>query len=264
MEIGLSSACFYPKLLTENSIEYISNLGFEVGEIFLNTISEYEEDYIKILDEERQKFGFKVESIHCFSSAVEPYLFESYKRRRQDMFKYFKMICKAAKILGAKYYTFHGMRKVDMETLDKRFIVDIYNKLIYTALEEGITLAQENVQWCMSSNLDYLKILKEECSYPVKFTLDIKQAYRTGMDFQPYIKTMGEDIVNIHINDRDQYNQCLLPGKGTVDYDYLFKILKEYGYKGNMIIEVYNDNFKENKELLDARGYLREISSKYI
>ncbi|MGE5628490.1 MAG: sugar phosphate isomerase/epimerase family protein [Solirubrobacterales bacterium] len=264
MKIGLSSACFYPELLTENSIEFINMIGFNSGEIFLNTISEYEEDYIKKLNEEKEKYEFNVESVHCFSSALEPYLFEGYKRRRQDMFKYFKQVCRAAKILGAKYYTFHGMRKLDNYSIDKKFTAEIYDKLNYTALEEGVILAQENVCWCMSSDIDYLNMLKEECRYPVKFTLDIKQAYRAGVNLEKYVETMGNDIVNVHINDRDEHNTCLLPGKGSVDYDSLIKQLKGFGYKGNMIIEVYKDNFKENWELIDARDFLNKKLVKYI
>ncbi len=264
MNIGLSSACFYPELLTENSIELISKIGFDSGEIFLNTLSEYEEDYIQRLNEERHKYNFTVESVHCFSPVVEPYLFETYKRRRQDMFKVFKKVCRAAKTLGAKYYTFHGMRKAEFNQLDKNFTTEIYDHLNYTALEEGVILAQENVSWCMSSDLKYINLLKEKCRYPVKFTLDIKQAYKSGMGYKEYVTAMGTDIVNIHINDRDSFHPCLLPGRGTVDYDQLFRFLREITYSGSMIIEVYNENFKENCELIEAREYLNKKLINFI
>lgn len=256
MNIGLSSACFYPNVLTENSIKLITDIGFTSGEIFLNSFSEYEDEFIYRLNEEKLKYDFNIESIHCFSSAFEPYLFEAYKRRRQDMFKYFKKVCRAARILGAKYYTFHGMRKSDFDSMDKKFIVDIYDNLVYCAMEEGIMLAQENVSWCMSSELRFLTMIKERCKYPVKFTLDIKQSYKAMLDTQSYIEVMGESLVNLHINDRDENNICLLPGKGNVDYKKLFCELKEIRYKGNMIIEVYNNNFKLLSELKEAKEYL--------
>jgi sugar phosphate isomerase/epimerase len=256
MNIGLSSACFYPNVLTENSIKLISDIGFRSGEIFLNSMSEYEEDFVCKLNEERLRLDFNIDSIHCFSSAFEPYLFETYKRRRQDMFKHFKKVCKAAKTLGAKYYTFHGMRKVNFDSIDKKFISDIYDRLIYSAMEEGIMLAQENVSWCMSSDIRFLNMLKEECMYPIKFTLDIKQSYRAMTEIQSYIDIMNKDLVNLHINDRDENNLCLLPGKGNVDYKNLFCKLKGIEYNGDMIIEVYRDNFKSDRELTEARDYL--------
>jgi sugar phosphate isomerase/epimerase len=258
MKIGLSSACFYPEVLTEDSIKLIKDIGFTSGEIFLNSNSEYEEEFIEILNQERLKHGFEINSIHSFSSAFEPYLFEMYSRRRQDMFKSFNKVCRAAKRLGAKYYTFHGMRKVDFETMNKKHIVDCYDKLIYNALEEGIVLAQENVSWCMSSDTRFLELLRDKCRYPVKYTLDIKQSFRAGTDVQSYIDVMGADLVNLHINDRDEDQCCLLPGKGCVNYEELFSKLAKIGYKGDMIIEVYRDNFKKYDELAMSRDFLMQ------
>ncbi len=256
MKIGLSSACFYPEVLTEDSIKLITDIGFTSGEIFLNSNSEYEDEFLGVLNEERLRHGFDIRSVHSFSSAFEPYLFEMYDRRREDMFKSFKKVCKAAKRLGAEYYTFHGMRKVDFETMNKRRIVDIYDNLIYGALEEGVVLAQENVSWCMSADTRFLELLKDKCRYPVKYTLDVKQSFRAGVDLQSYIDVMAGDLVNLHINDRNEDSHCLLPGKGSVDYDKLFNKLRSIGYSGDMIIEVYRDNFKKYDELAAAKDFL--------
>lgn len=256
MNVGLSSACFYPEVLTENSIKLIRNIGFSSGEIFLNSVSEYEEEFINGLNREKEKYSFNVNSVHSFSPTFEPFLFELYSRRRQDMLKLFKKVCAAARILGAKYYTFHGLRKTDFDSLNKNHIIDVYNELLYNALEEGVVLAQENVSWCMSSDIRFLNLLKEKCKYPVKFTLDIKQSFRAGHGIQEYIDVMGRDLVNVHINDKDEKNICLLPGHGNVDYEKLFRSLEEIGYGGDLTIEVYRDNFNEYKELEEAKEFL--------
>lgn len=256
MEIGLSSASFYPNINTENSIELMKKLGFDIGEVFLNTSSEYNEEFIKLLLEEKNKNNFKINSVHGFSSSFEPFLFDVYKRRRDDVFVYFKKICKAAKLLGAKCYTFHGMRRQDLSFINYKFIVEIYNKLIYTAMEEGIKLSQENVSWCMSSDIDFLAMLKEECKYPMYFTFDIKQSYKAGIEPEKYIEVMDKNIINFHINDRDEKNLCLLPGKGNVNYRQLFQKLKEKEYKGVGIIEVYSNNYSSYDELINAKKVL--------
>lgn len=256
MEIGLSSASFYPNVKTEDSIELMKKLGFESGEIFLNSPSEYEENFIKGLLEERNKYAFRVYSVHSFSSAFEPYLFDSYKRRREDMFVYFKKVCKAAKILGADCYTFHGMRYQHINPFTNKFILEVYNELIYTALEQGVKLAQENVSWCMSSDINFLRMLKEECKYPVNFTLDIKQAYKAGIEPEKYINVMGKNMINFHINDKDKDSICLLPGKGNVDYKKLFCKLKEMGYNKIGTIEVYSDNYNNLSEISDTKKFL--------
>lgn len=256
MNIGVSSASFYPNVKTEDSIELMKQLGFEYGEIFLNCPSEYEENFIHRLLEEKNKHNFKIHSVHGFSSSFEPFLFDSYKRRRDDMLIYFKKICKAAKALGADCYTFHGMRHQGAAFSTNEFVVEVYNELAYAASEEGIKLAQENVSWCMSSDVNFLQMLKEKCKYPIYFTLDIKQAYRVGIKPEEYIEVMGKNIVNFHINDRDKDNICLLPGKGEVNYKKMFCKLKEIGYNKVGIIEVYSNNYSELKEITAAKDFL--------
>lgn len=256
MEIGLSSACFYPNLDNENAINLIKNIGFNCAEVFLNSPREFEQNYVNELAFKKNNINLKVNSIHSFSSFFEPYLFDSYKRRRDDMFEIFKKVCNAGKLLDADCYTFHGMRDIDKKSLNMDFILDIYNKLIYTAADIGIKLAQENVSWCISSDLQLLKCLKENCKYPLYFTLDIKQAYKAGIEPEKYIDVMGERIINFHINDRNSEKLCLLPGKGDVDIKAIGEKLKSTGYKGCGIIEVYSENYTNYSQILDSKEYL--------
>jgi sugar phosphate isomerase/epimerase len=259
MDIGLSSASFYPDINTEDSIGIMKNMGFDGGEIFLNTTSEYEDEFIEKLIEEREKNKFKIYSIHALSSSFEPFLFDKYKRRRKDMIDIFSKVCAAGNRLGAECYTFHGMRLMDLNYIDNKVIIDIYNELAYIALENGIKLAQENVSWCMSSNLDFLSMLKEKCSYPIYFTLDIKQAFKANESIDNYVYIMNDKLVNLHLNDRDKENVCLLPGKGQVDYEVLFNTLGNIGYSGKGIIEVYRDNYSNYNEIIESKRILEKI-----
>jgi sugar phosphate isomerase/epimerase len=256
MDIGLSSACFYPNLHTENSIGKMKELGFNHGEIFLNTASEYNKDFLKILLEKKEIHEFNINSVHAFSTSFEPYLFDKYDRRRKDMLKHFKKVCNAAKILGASCYTFHGMRSIEFNELDTKFIIDIYNELSYIANESGIKLAQENVSWCMSSSLEFLTLLSQMCKYPIYFTLDLKQAYKANISIEKYIEVMGSNIVNLHINDRDENNPCLLPGKGELDYEDIANRLMNVNYSGKGIIEVYSNNYSNYEELTKVKEFV--------
>lgn len=259
MNIGLSSAVFYPEVNTENAVSVISKLGFKSAEIFLNSPSEYEEDFVSKLVYEKNKYNLNINSVHAFSSSFEPYIFDSYKRRRDDMVAYFKKVCRAGSRLGASCYTFHGMKYQDIRHINKKLIVDVYNELTYIALENGIKLAQENVSWCMSSNLEFIKFISEKCKYDLYFTMDIKQAYRAGIDPCEYINCMGKKLINFHINDRDDKNSCLLPGKGNVDYGRIFNKLQSINYSGNLIIEVYKENFSSYDELIYTKKKLEKF-----
>ncbi|MFL0194519.1 sugar phosphate isomerase/epimerase family protein [Clostridium sp. WILCCON 0269] len=258
MNIGLSSASFYPYVNTEESISLMKSLGFDAGEIFLNSVSEYEEDFANIILEQSLKNDFSINSIHGFSASFEPYLFDQYKRRRDDSFLQFEKICRLAKIVGANCYTFHGMRSEKLSKISKELIFDVYDKLIYTSQKYGIKLCQENVFWCMSGNIDFLYMLKERFENSIYFTLDIKQAYRSGKTPEEYIEIMGDSIENLHINDRDSKSSCLLPGKGYVNYKKIFCKLKEIGYNKIGIIEVYRENYKNYDELKIAKDYIKK------
>ncbi|KGM95850.1 AP endonuclease [Clostridium novyi A str. 4552] len=255
MEIGISTACFYPNVALEDSIGLMKKLGFDKGEVFFNCPSEFSDEFVKVINEN----NFKINSVHAFSSAFEPYIFDTYKRRRNDMIKYFKQVCRAGKALGAKSYTFHGMRKMDSKFIDINHIVDVYNELVYISEELGITLAQENVSWCMSGDLQFLKAIKENSKYPIHFTLDLKQAYRAEKEPDDYIDIMKENIVNLHINDRNEENTCLVPGKGDINYSKLFNKLRGLNYKGMGIIEVYSNNYLHYEELKESRRYLTKF-----
>lgn len=264
MKVGISTAIFYPDKRIEDSIDVVRNIGFDSGEIFLNTFQEYSEDYCKRLRDKLDKIGFKPISVHAFGSMFEPFLFDKYDRRRDDVTEIFKSVCKAANILGAKYYTFHGDRDYGIKVQDEefKFISNIYDKLIYIAKDNNIELAQENVAWCKSNDLNFLKTLIEKCKEELKFTIDIKQAYKVNVNPIDYINVMGENIVNFHVNDRDDKNVCLLPGKGSVKYEDILDILKKYNYKGDCIIEVYNENFNHLDELTQSRKFIENIIAK--
>ena len=102
-------------------------------------------------------------------------------------------------------------------------------------------------------------MVKEECKYPLYFTLDIKQAYKANKTPLEYIKVMGEKLINLHVNDKNDKNICLLPGDGDVDFSELKKGLMAVEYKGNAIIEVYNENFITYDEIKKSKLFLMSV-----
>jgi len=263
MEIGVSTACFYPELLTEETIEVISGMGFEKIEVFLETASEYEPDYCEKLNEIVKKQGLEVYSVHSFAAQHEPFLFDKYRPRREDAHKLFSKVVKGAGILGAKHITFHGPGRkwLGNEDVAVKEIARTMDGLAAEAGEYGVSLAWENVYWCLSHSPELMeKIMGMITSANINFTLDLKQANRSGVDIERYLEVMGNRLVNVHINDYSLGNMCLLPGKGGVDYRALFDILEKTGYKGPYIIEVYRNNFFEYDEVSEARDFLLSLS----
>lgn len=261
MQIGISTAIFYPKILTEDALPLLAHQGFTLGEVFVNSFSEFTPAFAEGLRKVMEGARFQVHSVHTVSSAFEPYLFDAYPRRRADFFRIFQDFVRFGAQVGAKAYTFHGLIKPPHGSMAWGDVVDIYDAMVEEAGRHGIALAQENVSWCRSGDPAFLKRLKQDVAGPLKFTLDVKQAVKAGRSPYEYLDIFGEDLVNLHLNDHDLSHSCLLPGQGTFDFRALRKRLDAVGYEGPGIIEVYSDNFRTLKELGDSRRYLEGVLS---
>ncbi len=70
------------------------------------------------------------------------------------------------------------------------------------------------------------KVFKNNIKYDIKFTCDIKQAYKSNENPLHYIDIMGKDLVNFHINDRDEKKVFVYFRKGRVNYKPIIEKLK--------------------------------------
>lgn len=259
MDIGISTACFYPEILTENTIKIIAELGFKTVEIFLETASEYEKDYCKNLRNIVDEYGLNVHSVHSFAMQHEPFLFDKYPPRKRDAYDVFLKVVKGARALGAKHITFHGLprKRFGKDTSGLLEIATEMDNLAEIAAGYDLSLAWENVYWCLSQNPDFMReVMYNTKSANISCTLDLKQANRSQIPVERYLEVMGQRLVTVHINDYSAKDTCLLPGRGHADYPGLFKTLMEIGYDGPFIIEVYRGDFKGYDELVHAKDFL--------
>lgn len=263
MNIGISTAIFYPDLQTEEAVALLGDAGFQEGEVFVNSFSEFTPEYGEMLGQVAKDKEFSIRSIHTVSSAFEPYLFDAYERRRDDFFKIYKDFLLFGEMIGAKAYTFHGLIKKPHPKMTFKDLVYVYEKMVYEGNLHGISLAQENVSWCLSGDLEFLKRLKDQVKEPLKFTLDVKQAVKAHKSPYDYLEIYGEDLYNLHLNDHNEEFSCLLPGKGNFDFESLFKEVTRLGYQGPGIIEVYKENYENIEELTKSKKLLERLSHKY-
>jgi sugar phosphate isomerase/epimerase len=258
MKTGISTACFYPHINTEDTLEIIEELGFDMCETFLESDCEITYDYACRLNERAEKTGIKVYSVHAFAASFEPFLFDLYPRRRHEMEKRFKDVCKAANILGAKCYTFHGLRK-NGAFLDIKKVSEGMDNLCKISAEYNVKIAWENVAWCNTRDPEFIKNVLEGMKEDIYFTLDIKQAIRSGRSPMEYLDVYQNKILNLHINDADQKHSCLLPGQGTVNLKEIIGKVESLNKDVPYIIEVYNDNFGSIEELKAAKNYVDNL-----
>jgi sugar phosphate isomerase/epimerase len=241
MQIGVSTACYYP-LETEKTLELIAETGAKVIEVFVNSASEYSNEYIKDFKKSLKSFGLELYSFHPFTSFAEPYLFFSgYQRRVEDSIEYYRYQFKAAAQMGAKVFNFHG-DSIKSHSEDG-FYFDLYFKLFEKAKQEGIIFSQENVSRCKSAKPHFLAKMREQLGENIRFTFDVKQANRAGVTPYEIYHVMKGKIANLHISDFDEERDCLLPSYGKFDLKEFLTILVKEGYNGPALIEVYRENY---------------------
>lgn len=257
MQIGISTACFYPDPL-ESALNRIAALGFSTIEIFFNTESEYDLSFLISLRRCAIQNGIHIISIHPYTSLMEGMLlFSSYTRRTQDGLEQYRRYLHAAAYLGADYFTFHGERNQQQPpNMERTF--EVYHQLCTIAKEEGVTIAQENVAWCRSENPNYLNSLAQAVPQ-LGYTLDFKQAYRAGHPWEEYLQVMQSHLCNIHLNDYNDSHSCLLPCDGVLDYQKLFHTLQEIGYDKHLLIEVYASNYTKDCQIAQAAHRIEQV-----
>lgn len=255
MNIGMSLACFYPKV-PEDVISVAQEIGIKQCEIFINTFCEIEPDYLYAIRQRCDDAGIEVYSVHPFTSGMENYLFfMPYQRRIDDAKRLYRRYADAAGILGAKVVNIHGDRGLALENYEKYRACLL--PLIELQRETGIYYAFENVYYNSVNHPEVISRLRQDLP-DIRFTFDIKQAHKGGQNPYDVLEAMGSSIINFHINDFDDEHVCLLPGEGKTDYRRIFSALRSYSYDGPALIEVYKSNFEDINQMKRAKNYLEQ------
>ena len=257
MDVGISTATYFTKLVTENCFSVIWRNGGKIAEVFLTTYSEFEEDFASLLLD--KKGDVQIYSIHALSTAFEPQLFNKAERTRQDAELFFRKVLRVGQILGAKYYTFHGSTRMKRtHKIDPVFFGQRMKELGDIALEYGITLCLETVHWCAFSSPDFFKVVKEYAPN-IGVTLDIKQAWQSEYDWNEYLDIIGDRLKVVHLCDHDSEGNICMVGKGIFPFDKLIARLKKDGYDGGLIIEQYAKDYSSYDDIGESVKYLNNI-----
>lgn len=258
MIIGASTACLYP-MITERALATLVEQGVKDFEIFFNTPSELEKGFVRNLKRILRSGGCRVQSVHPYSSMMEPFMFFSnYERRFTDMMDDYKRYFDACRTLGASIVVIHG-DKLPGEKADEKYF-ERFNMIMDCGKKYGVTVAQENVNLHRSQSPDFLQRMKEWIGPDLKFVFDVKQAVRANYDPYYFAERLGDAVIHVHISDNNPSNTCMLPGKGVMDYARLKSVLAENGSDPSWVLEVYRKNFGEPSEIVDAVKMLKQVT----
>lgn len=260
MQIGISTASLFPRYATEDAIKKIMTLGADCAEIFYSTFYEYRPEFTKTFAEEVK--NFTVNSVHVNSVNFEGNFFNPTRRVRGDGMYWLDQLLRSAQLVGCKNYTFHGFHRMTDgggENFDE--VAARLSEAVYFAQNYGVNLCLENVCWSLYNRPGVFKQLKQRIPC-LQGVFDIKQARRSHYPYQAYLKDMSGAIAYVHLSDVDEKGAICLPGEGLYDFNEIFKMLKEEGFCGNALIEVYDGNYQTEEQLSRSVQYLKELAYK--
>ena len=262
MSFGVSTACFYP-IDTKSALLNLAQFNVKKTEVFLNTFSEVEDGYIQTIKQIVEQNCIDVVSVHPFSSLMEGFFFASdYATRFDDGVKIYRRMFEACQALNAKILVFHGDYKQNPFEFNQYCLN--YKKLRAIASEYGVNLCQENVVRCKSHSTKNILRMRDVLHDDIDFVLDTKQVRRNGEPLQDMLCAMQNKIRHIHISDYTQTNDCVLAGKGEVDFISMAKTLQAQNYQGDIILEVYNNAYTDPCELYQAVNWLEQTMQPFL
>lgn len=260
MEIGISTSCLYP-METEKAAMALAELGTPVTEVFLNTVSEMDEEFLKKIKTLSDAKKMRIVSLHPCTSFAEPYfLFSDYERRFYDGLAFYRRYFEVAKYLGAKFLVLHGDWKTGC--LKEAEYFRRYEALMKEGTKYGVDIAQENVNRYRSESPSFLLQMKKAFGKDFHMVFDIKQSVRAGYNPLAFMEALGSNVAHVHISDHTAQEDCLPPGKGNFNFMLFFDLMHKLEYRGDFVIELYRKNYAEIEEIQQAKLYLDGILKK--
>ena len=260
MNIGISTACFYP-METEKALSALAENGVKSVEIFFNADCELEGDIYTEIKRTVSENEISVLSVHPYTSAIETMtLFGDYPRRLTAILDVYNRYFEIMNDLGAKIFVLHGALKsahfLKLPDGEKLYL-ERYSMLHELGKKQGITVAQENVSYCKSGDPDFLRKMRNELGENCAFVLDVKQALRSGLDVFEVMDIMGGRLAHCHLSDNTPDHDCVPVGKGRLDFGEFARKLKNINYSGGIILELYSSGFEHLSELMESVAYMK-------
>ncbi len=127
-------------------------------------------------------------------------------------------------------------------------------KCVKLASSLGVMLAIENVDYEFADSLDKLMKYIELINSPwLQLYPDFGNLIAMRQDAKSQLKTYAGHIAAIHVKDTRQGVVRNIPfGEGIVDFISIFNTLKNTGFRGPFLLEMWADDKKDNYEIIKS------------
>jgi hexulose-6-phosphate isomerase len=139
-------------------------------------------------------------------------------------------------------------------------------KMFVSSIKKALPLAEKyNINLNFETDLNpkkFKRLLSQFNSNRIKVNYDIGNSVSLGYNPRKEFKAYGEYISDLHIKDRLIGGTSVELGTGNADFKTVFKLLKKYKFKGNIIMQSAKDEkYIDDLKLVEKQ---KKFISKYI
>jgi len=252
MDVGLSTLLYIWKTSLKDAISRIASFGYDGIEI---RAGEPDASAKRLKSKDRRALKKIIESNGLKVYSLTPdwgdlNLASSNPAMREESVRQVKEAIELEADLGGEYFTILPGRRYmisapPLETC-REWSLDSLTECVNLAEKLDVTLCLEGAPGqVIVKEEDLLQTVKEIDSRNLQLTADTSHAYIVS-DPPTYFRKIGNYIGIVHIADNDGTpNSHLPPGLGKVDFESAFKALRDVGYRGHYLLEIW---YPENPE----------------
>lgn len=243
MPVRLLAAMRSGELRWDDWLRSAPNYGLDGVEIYHRLLESRDEKYLKCIKEILDRLNLKISLLTCSPDFAHPDV-----TVRKKYLEEMKANIRAAKFLNAfgvrvTTGTWHPVVKID-DGLE--WVTECLTALTNYAEKMGIILALENHyrdkywKWPDFAHRSeiFLKVFHRIENTSIKINFDASNQLMIEEDPIALLTQVKEKVVSVHASDRfpRSYQHSVI-GEGSVDFDAIFRLLREVGFSGWISIE---------------------------
>jgi len=184
------------------------------------------------------KTGVSVQTI-CADYFMEAPLHSSDDKVSEESFKILEQLLEIAKTLQITDIVIPCVDQSSLETKEavNRFVEQI-TKIIPKIEKQNINLSLETDL----APQPFIELLGKLNSKNITVNYDIGNSAALGFDSDEELAAYGDRITDIHIKDRLLGGGPVTLGEGNANFKKFFTKLKEFNYRGPLILQAYRDD----------------------
>ena len=269
----------YKRYTLEEAITSIAEIGYEGVEILCDiphayppTLNQKEIQSVKNLISvcHMQISNLNAFSLYAISDVYHPSWIEADKRFRELRLQHTIDCVQLAEKIGARNISTEPGGPVNINRYYSNFSIGQLERLFIKGLSIAAEIAQKSgikilvepePGLLLENSREFLAFIKNLSYDSVGLNFDISHFYCVRQDPANLVYQLCEYIGHFHLADiaDDRMHNHLIPGKGSIDFESVFRAIEEVGYKGFVTVELYPYQDDPIEAAKMAYKYLNDI-----